>query len=93
MSVCKGDSGGGLVTKQGGRYYITAVVSIAPQISSSVGGCDSQKYGFYTRFSYYIEDFIIDLEAKFGGNYRSQQRVACTDGHCLPISISTTPTR
>ncbi|XP_063908340.1 mannan-binding lectin serine protease 1-like [Zophobas morio] len=94
MSVCKGDSGGGLVTKQGDRYYITAVVSIAPQVSSRpTGGCDSQKYGFYTRFSYYIEDFIIDLEAKFGGNYRSQQNVSCTDGHCLPISISTTSTR
>ena len=65
MSVCKGDSGGGLVSKYDDRYYIIAVVSLAPQAPSAEGGCNSQTYGLYTSFSYYLEDFIIDIEARF----------------------------
>ncbi|XP_063908172.1 uncharacterized protein LOC135126226 [Zophobas morio] len=84
-SVCKGDSGGGLVTKHGGRYYIIAVVSIAPQSSTAVGGCDSQQYGLYTRFSYYIEDFLIDVEARFAP---SEHHVYCTDDDCFTASTN-----
>ncbi|XP_063908171.1 uncharacterized protein LOC135126225 isoform X2 [Zophobas morio] len=84
-SVCKGDSGGGLVTKHGGRYYIIAVVSIAPQSSTAIGGCDSQQYGLYTRFSYYIDDFLIDVEARFAP---SEQRVDCTDDDCFTASTN-----
>ena len=64
-SVCKGDSGGGLVAKFGKRYYIIGIVSIAPQKNSAEGGCDTQKYTLYTRFSYYIEKFILKKEARF----------------------------
>ncbi|XP_063908176.1 uncharacterized protein LOC135126228 [Zophobas morio] len=61
-SVCKGDSGGGLVTEHNGRFYIIGVISIAPLSSTVVGGCDSQQYGLYTRFSYYI-DFVMNFTA------------------------------
>ncbi|XP_063908174.1 uncharacterized protein LOC135126227 isoform X2 [Zophobas morio] len=84
-SVCKGDSGGGLVTKHGGRYYIIAVVSIAPQSSTAIGGCDSQQYGLYTRFSYYIEDFLIDVEARFAP---SEHHVYCTSDDCFTASTN-----
>ena len=60
--MCKGDSGGGLVTEHNGRFYIIGVISIAPLSSTVVGGCDSQQYGLYTRFSYYI-DFVMNFTA------------------------------
>ena len=64
-SVCKGDSGGGLVAKYKERYYIIGIVSISPQSESAYGGCNSQTYTLYTRFSYYIENFILEKEARF----------------------------
>jgi hypothetical protein len=62
-SVCSGDSGGGLVFKFDGRYYVTGIVSLSPQ--ASTGGCDTQQYGLYTKVGTYISDFIIKTESQF----------------------------
>ncbi|XP_063918251.1 modular serine protease-like isoform X2 [Zophobas morio] len=63
-SVCKGDSGGGLVTKRDKRYYIIGIVSLSPRGNSQHGGCNSQLYTLYTKFSSHI-DFVLENEAKF----------------------------
>ncbi|RZC34678.1 prolow-density lipoprotein receptor-related protein 1-like, partial [Asbolus verrucosus] len=62
-SVCKGDSGGGLVFKHKDRYYITGIVSLSPQ--APTGGCNSQQYGLYTSVYRYIEEFILDKVSRF----------------------------
>ena len=64
-SVCQGDSGGGLVARYKKRYYIIGIVSVSPRGESASGGCNSQTYTLYTRFSYYIENFILEKEARF----------------------------
>ncbi|XP_063923280.1 uncharacterized protein LOC135137524 [Zophobas morio] len=52
MSVCKGDSGGGLVFKFNERFHISGVVSLGPTSSrSTTYSCDSQQYGLYTNIS------------------------------------------
>ncbi|KAJ3649365.1 hypothetical protein Zmor_021115 [Zophobas morio] len=87
-SVCKGDSGGGLVAKYKERYYIIGIVSISPQSESAYGGCNSQTYTLYTRFSYYIESFILEKEARF------RPRLDCQDPLNCDVEIrSTTPTQ
>jgi secreted trypsin-like serine protease len=93
-SVCRGDSGGGLVFKFGKRYYVTAVVSLSPQAPTANGGCDSQRYALYTQISHYIEEFIIDKEAR----YRSSGSIECDqDPNCegvttdKPVTLITTP--
>ncbi|XP_063925673.1 modular serine protease-like [Zophobas morio] len=65
ISVCKGDSGGGLVFKHGDRYWITGIVSVAPVSSNNVNGCDSSQYGLYTKVSNYIKSFILKILAKY----------------------------
>ena len=65
MSICKGDSGGGLVFKQSGRYYLIAVTSLVPSLHDDVGGCDSQNYGLYTKVSSYINSFILSKLAEY----------------------------
>lgn len=64
MSVCNGDSGGGLVFKYGLKYYIMGVVSNSPQAKTSEGGCDSQRYSMYTKISPYT-NFILKTKAQF----------------------------
>ncbi|XP_063925821.1 modular serine protease-like [Zophobas morio] len=64
-SVCRGDSGGGLVFKHDGRYWITGIVSIAPTSPENVSGCDSSKYGLYTKVSNYVNSFILKMLAKY----------------------------
>ncbi|XP_044259079.1 uncharacterized protein LOC123007726 [Tribolium madens] len=56
-SVCRGDSGGGLVVKSSttGRYYLAGILSVAPTGPS--GGCNSQQYALYTRISFH-NDFL-----------------------------------
>ncbi|RZC37544.1 Trypsin domain containing protein [Asbolus verrucosus] len=58
-TVCKGDSGGGLVFKNriDGRYYIEGIVSLSPQ--SPTGGCDSQQFALYTKVGQYVKSFIL----------------------------------
>ena len=64
-SVCKGDSGGGLVVKLDRRYYIIGIVSLSPRGETQHGGCNSQLYTLYTKFSTYVEDFVRKKEAQF----------------------------
>ncbi|KAJ3665180.1 hypothetical protein Zmor_000688 [Zophobas morio] len=64
-SVCKGDSGGGLVFKHDGRYYVTGIVSLSPTSPFLVNGCDSQQYGLYTQVSKYINNFILAKLAEY----------------------------
>ncbi|KAJ3665177.1 hypothetical protein Zmor_000686 [Zophobas morio] len=64
-SACKGDSGGGLVFKHDGRYYVTGIVSISPTSPTSVEGCDSQQYTLYTQVSKYIDNFILAKLAQY----------------------------
>ncbi|XP_063919441.1 uncharacterized protein LOC135134643 isoform X2 [Zophobas morio] len=78
-SVCKGDSGGGLIAKYKKRYYIIGTVSISPQAESAYGGCNSQTYTLYTRFSYYIESFILEKEARFRPRLDCQDPLNCDD--------------
>lgn len=66
-TVCKGDSGGGLVVKYEGRYYLTGVVSLSPTAPS--GGCDSQQYGLFTKVSAHTEDFILKKVTRYKENY------------------------
>ncbi|XP_063918420.1 uncharacterized protein LOC135133831, partial [Zophobas morio] len=63
-SVCKGDSGGGLVAKRDKRYYIIGIVSLSPRGNTQTGGCNSQLYTLYTNFSSHI-NFVLEKEAKF----------------------------
>ncbi|XP_063918856.1 uncharacterized protein LOC135134166 [Zophobas morio] len=79
ISVCKGDSGGGLVAKYNKRYYIIGIVSISPQGESANGGCNSQTYTLYTRFSYYIESFILEKEARFRPRLDCRDPLNCDD--------------
>ncbi|XP_063912700.1 uncharacterized protein LOC135129480 [Zophobas morio] len=84
ISACKGDSGGGLVSKFRKRYYIVGVVSISPHATE--GSCDSQQYTLYPRFGYYIEKFILEKEARF------RPRVDCPDVlNCNNDTSVTTP--
>ncbi|XP_063910061.1 uncharacterized protein LOC135127544 isoform X1 [Zophobas morio] len=64
-SVCKGDSGGGLVALYENRYHVIGIASISPKGDTQHGGCDSQHYTLYTKFSDYIDKFIHELEAQF----------------------------
>ena len=63
--MCKGDSGGGLVFKHDGRYYVTGIVSLSPTSPFLVNGCDSQQYGLYTQVSKYINNFILAKLAEY----------------------------
>ncbi|KYB29441.1 hypothetical protein TcasGA2_TC031984 [Tribolium castaneum] len=58
LSVCKGDSGGGLVVKSSttGRYNLAGIVTVAP--NSPSGGCNSQQYALYTTISHHYEKFL-----------------------------------
>ncbi|XP_063918253.1 clotting factor C-like isoform X2 [Zophobas morio] len=64
-SVCKGDSGGGLVIKRNKRYYIIGIVSLSPRGATKHGGCNSQLYTLYIKLSFYLDDFVLEKEAKF----------------------------
>ncbi|KAJ8980927.1 hypothetical protein NQ317_011570 [Molorchus minor] len=59
MSVCKGDSGGGLAFKnpEDNRYYVHGVVSIGP---SEKGQCNIQQNSLYTKVAFYYE--FLDRE-------------------------------
>ncbi|XP_063910656.1 clotting factor C-like [Zophobas morio] len=76
-SVCNGDSGGGLVTLYENRYHVIGVVSISPRGTTEHGGCDSQQYTLYTKFSEYMENFIYKREAKFRSSADTK-----IDGNC-----------
>ena len=62
-SACKGDSGGGLVTLYENRYHIIGIVSISPKGSTAHGGCGSQHFTLYTKFSENINKFKYAQEA------------------------------
>ena len=64
-SVCKGDSGGGLVTLHENRYHLIGIVSISPRGTTEHGGCDSQHYSLYTKVSEYLDNFIHQPEERF----------------------------
>ncbi|KAJ3649363.1 hypothetical protein Zmor_021113 [Zophobas morio] len=89
-SVCQGDSGGGLVARYKKRYYIIGIVSVSPRGESASGGCNSQTYTLYTRFSYYIENFILEKEARFRPRLDCQDPLNCDDA--IPPVTSTPPT-
>jgi secreted trypsin-like serine protease len=59
MSLCQGDSGGGLVVKFENRYHIAAVASLGVLSETGGGECDSSQYNVYTLFADYI-DFVSD---------------------------------
>ncbi|XP_043266690.1 modular serine protease-like isoform X2 [Venturia canescens] len=66
-SVCDGDSGGGLVFKTGGLWYLRGLVSIGlgATVSGGTRSCDSHAYSLYTKISSHIEwiqDVILKLE-------------------------------
>ncbi|KAK2588709.1 hypothetical protein KPH14_001599 [Odynerus spinipes] len=66
-SVCDGDSGGGLVFKTGGLWYLRGIVSVGlgQTISGGTRSCDSHSYSLYTRVSNHlswIQDIIFRLE-------------------------------
>ncbi|XP_066582506.1 modular serine protease-like [Prorops nasuta] len=67
-SVCDGDSGGGLVFKTGGLWYLRGIVSVGIGVTNNGGSrtCDSYSYSLYTRISSHIgwiQDVILKLEA------------------------------
>lgn len=57
-AVCNGDSGGGLVFKQEGKYYLTGIISLSPAKDANV--CDSHQYTLFTKISVYIH-FIEEI--------------------------------
>jgi secreted trypsin-like serine protease len=64
MSLCQGDSGGGLVVKFENRYHIAAVASLGVLSETGGGECDSSQYNVYTLFADYI-DFVSDKLAQY----------------------------
>ncbi|CAG9864178.1 unnamed protein product [Phyllotreta striolata] len=60
ISVCKGDSGSGLVflNSEDNRYYVHGIVSIAPSLMDS--NCNYETNALYTSIAYYYN--FIDLE-------------------------------
>lgn len=62
-SVCKGDSGGGLVFKyrENNRYYIHGIVSVAHKMQ---GMCNIQQNAIYTKVVAY-DDFVGRLLTKY----------------------------
>ncbi|GJQ69600.1 hypothetical protein Trydic_g6694 [Trypoxylus dichotomus] len=54
MSVCKGDSGGGLFfqRKSDSIFFVRGIVSISP---TSTAGCNSNHYSLYTKVSKYLQ--------------------------------------
>ncbi|XP_032688975.1 modular serine protease-like isoform X2 [Odontomachus brunneus] len=73
-SVCDGDSGGGLVFKTGGLWYLRGVVSVSLGSIQHGGSthCDNNLYSLYTRISSHIgwvQDVIEKLDQK--GQYPS----------------------
>ncbi|XP_063918421.1 uncharacterized protein LOC135133832 [Zophobas morio] len=85
-SACSGDSGGGLVSKYKGRFYIVGIVSISPKAHHAVGGCDSQQYTLYTRFSAYMENFVLDKEARFRPRFGCTNESDCDSNDLLTSS-------
>ncbi|XP_970945.2 modular serine protease isoform X1 [Tribolium castaneum] len=70
-SVCRGDSGGGLVVKRNGdRFYLTGIVSLSPTSPRDIDGCDSQQYGLYTKVACHTQDFILKKVTEYGINAR-----------------------
>ncbi|XP_018569615.1 limulus clotting factor C [Anoplophora glabripennis] len=63
MSVCTGDSGGGLAFRyrEDNRYYIHGIVSLSHQIE---GMCNIQQNSLYTSVAYYY-DFVDRLLTKY----------------------------
>lgn len=66
-SVCDGDSGGGLVFKTDGLWFLRGIVSvgIGETLSGGTRSCDSYSYSLYTRVSSHIgwiQDIILRLE-------------------------------
>lgn len=54
MSVCDGDSGGGLYFKSGdGRFYVRGIVSLTSKTPAAQ--CALNKYALYTKVSMYLE--------------------------------------
>ncbi|XP_063910051.1 uncharacterized protein LOC135127542 isoform X1 [Zophobas morio] len=76
-SVCKGDSGGGLVTLHENRYHLIGIVSISPRGTTEHGGCDSQHYSLYTKVSEYLDNFIQQPEARFRPNATYKIDASC----------------
>ncbi|GJQ69598.1 hypothetical protein Trydic_g6692 [Trypoxylus dichotomus] len=51
-TICTGNSGGGLVFRsQPGTYFVRGLLSLAPR---SAEGCNSNRYGLFTKVSKYI---------------------------------------
>lgn len=57
MSVCRGDSGGGLVFKaSNNRYYLEGIVSLAHSfLQNNQQSCDIQKRALFTDVNKYKE--------------------------------------
>lgn len=66
-SVCDGDSGGGLVFKSGGLWYLRGIVSVGlgETLTGGTRSCNSYSYSLYTRISSHlawIQDVTYMLE-------------------------------
>lgn len=61
-SVCRGDSGEGLVFNNtlNDRYFIKGIVSVSPRTPEA--NCDSNMYSLYTSVDYHIK-FVRNLIA------------------------------
>lgn len=87
VSVCQGDSGGGLViaTHQNGRtkYFLRGIVSVGP--ANNNGSCDHNLYTTFTNVAYFT-DFISHYEIGYrplGGNSETHPMVIeFEDGFC-----------
>lgn len=59
-SVCGGDSGGGMVFKQGNKYYLRGVVSISVALQNTLK-CDTNNYVVFAdaaKYSSWINQHI-----------------------------------
>ncbi|CAK9810547.1 Modular serine protease [Anthophora quadrimaculata] len=68
-SVCDGDSGGGLVVRTGGLWYLGGIVSVSlgTKVTGGERHCDSYTYSLYTRvFDYmtWIQNIVINVGSK-----------------------------
>lgn len=62
VSVCRGDSGGGLAFSWAGRYYLRGVVSTAPRAGAEGRACDQRGLAAFTALTQherFIKEYYI----------------------------------
>lgn len=62
IAVCKGDSGGGLVFPQFGRYYIHGIVSVAQR--NGIDGCNVELSSLYTKIAAHY-DWLEEVTSRY----------------------------